>query len=233
MWISLLQVKGLDVDTLYVSHIQVNQAQKQRRRTYRAHGRINRKFIWSLFCLLCFATAWMFCMLQLNMFNHLLQLTCPLRATSSWSCLRRKSQWRKRFVVLYTVCAHLSNTSDNVVLIWLICLFFRRSLRLQPGRLKEGSSTVLEWVRVDCRLSLPKWKFWLVICRLLYQCTASSLSPWSVSTAYTIRSYEWSVCGFFPYLYWWWCQCSLNVLVVAGGWCWFSLREQYCRLVGD
>ncbi|KAF8408418.1 hypothetical protein HHK36_007570 [Tetracentron sinense] len=34
-------VKGLDVDSLYVSHIQVNQAQKQRRRTYRAHGRIN------------------------------------------------------------------------------------------------------------------------------------------------------------------------------------------------
>ncbi|CAL5421142.1 unnamed protein product [Camellia sinensis] len=35
------EVKGLDVDTLYISHIQVNQAQKQRRRTYRAHGRIN------------------------------------------------------------------------------------------------------------------------------------------------------------------------------------------------
>ncbi|PUZ51020.1 hypothetical protein GQ55_6G130400 [Panicum hallii var. hallii] len=35
------EVKGLDVDTLYVSHIQVNQAQKQQRRTYRAHGRIN------------------------------------------------------------------------------------------------------------------------------------------------------------------------------------------------
>lgn len=34
-------VKGLDVDSLFVSHIQVNQAQKQRRRTYRAHGRIN------------------------------------------------------------------------------------------------------------------------------------------------------------------------------------------------
>uniref|UniRef100_A0A6N2K3Q6 Ribosomal protein L22 n=1 Tax=Salix viminalis TaxID=40686 RepID=A0A6N2K3Q6_SALVM len=35
------EVKGLDVDTLYISHIQVNQAAKQRRRTYRAHGRIN------------------------------------------------------------------------------------------------------------------------------------------------------------------------------------------------
>ncbi|CCH42969.1 60S ribosomal protein L17 [Wickerhamomyces ciferrii] len=33
--------KGLDLSKLYVSHIQVNQAPKQRRRTYRAHGRIN------------------------------------------------------------------------------------------------------------------------------------------------------------------------------------------------
>jgi large subunit ribosomal protein L17e len=36
-----LQVKGLDVDNLYISHIQVNRAMRQRRRTYRAHGRIN------------------------------------------------------------------------------------------------------------------------------------------------------------------------------------------------
>ena len=35
------QVKGLDVDTLEIFHIQVNRAQKQRRRTYRAHGRTN------------------------------------------------------------------------------------------------------------------------------------------------------------------------------------------------
>jgi large subunit ribosomal protein L17e len=34
-------VKGLDVDALYISHIQVNKAMQQRRRTYRAHGRIN------------------------------------------------------------------------------------------------------------------------------------------------------------------------------------------------
>merc|ERR1711924_339819 len=33
--------KGLDMDSLFVSHIQVNQAQKGTRRTYRAHGRIN------------------------------------------------------------------------------------------------------------------------------------------------------------------------------------------------
>lgn len=43
--IIFFQVKGLDVDSLIVSHIQVNQAQKQRRRTYRAHGRINRMFL--------------------------------------------------------------------------------------------------------------------------------------------------------------------------------------------
>merc|ERR1740127_97868 len=35
------EAKGLDVETLVISHIQVNRAQKQRRRTYRAHGRIN------------------------------------------------------------------------------------------------------------------------------------------------------------------------------------------------
>mmetsp|Transcript_16689 Transcript_16689/g.36099 ORF Transcript_16689/g.36099 Transcript_16689/m.36099 type:complete len:189 (+) Transcript_16689:46-612(+) len=35
------EVKGLDVDNLYINHIQVNRAMRQRRRTYRAHGRIN------------------------------------------------------------------------------------------------------------------------------------------------------------------------------------------------
>ncbi|KAG0006344.1 60S ribosomal protein L17 [Modicella reniformis] len=35
------EVKGLDQDALVVKHIQVNQAPRQRRRTYRAHGRIN------------------------------------------------------------------------------------------------------------------------------------------------------------------------------------------------
>lgn len=32
--------KGLDIGNLIVKHIQVNQAPKQRRRTYRAHGRV-------------------------------------------------------------------------------------------------------------------------------------------------------------------------------------------------
>jgi len=35
------ELKGLDVEALHVSHIQVNRAPKGRRRTYRAHGRIN------------------------------------------------------------------------------------------------------------------------------------------------------------------------------------------------
>ena len=35
------EVKGLDTDNLVITHIQCNKAQQQRRRTYRAHGRIN------------------------------------------------------------------------------------------------------------------------------------------------------------------------------------------------
>ena len=38
------EVKGLDPDFLKITHIQVNRSQKQRRRMYRAHGRINREF---------------------------------------------------------------------------------------------------------------------------------------------------------------------------------------------
>ena len=34
------EVKGLEVDNLYLWHVQVNRAAKGRRRTYRAHGRI-------------------------------------------------------------------------------------------------------------------------------------------------------------------------------------------------
>merc|ERR1712138_364982 len=35
------ELKSLDMDSLFISHAQVNRAQRQRRRTYRAHGRIN------------------------------------------------------------------------------------------------------------------------------------------------------------------------------------------------
>lgn len=74
--IASFQVKGLDVDALYISHIQVNQAQKQRRRTYRAHGRINRTFKCWIFCfigLICFT--WFY--LRRNFW----QLICHPRAT--------------------------------------------------------------------------------------------------------------------------------------------------------
>ncbi len=37
------EVKMLNTDALVIEHIQVNRAAKLRRRTYRAHGRINRK----------------------------------------------------------------------------------------------------------------------------------------------------------------------------------------------
>ena len=35
------ELKGLDVDSLVTEHIQVNKSPKMRRRTYRAHGRLN------------------------------------------------------------------------------------------------------------------------------------------------------------------------------------------------
>merc|ERR550514_1449146 len=35
------EMKDLDIDKLFITHIQVNRAVQQRRRTYRAHGRIN------------------------------------------------------------------------------------------------------------------------------------------------------------------------------------------------
>ncbi len=39
------EAKRLNLENVYVSNVQVNQAQKGRRRTYRAHGRINGKKI--------------------------------------------------------------------------------------------------------------------------------------------------------------------------------------------
>ena len=39
------QAKGMNLDKVVVTHAQANQAPKMRRRTYRAHGRINGKFI--------------------------------------------------------------------------------------------------------------------------------------------------------------------------------------------
>ena len=42
------EAKRLDVDNVYVKFAEVNHAQKGRRRTYRAHGRINGKKIFNL-----------------------------------------------------------------------------------------------------------------------------------------------------------------------------------------
>ncbi|KAI9296409.1 RPL17 protein-like protein [Neoconidiobolus thromboides FSU 785] len=39
--VSNAELKGLDAEALVIKHIQVNQARHQRRRTYRAHGRVN------------------------------------------------------------------------------------------------------------------------------------------------------------------------------------------------
>lgn len=36
------KAQEMDAESLVISHVQVNQAQKMRRRTYRAHGRINK-----------------------------------------------------------------------------------------------------------------------------------------------------------------------------------------------
>mmetsp|Transcript_9314 Transcript_9314/g.12166 ORF Transcript_9314/g.12166 Transcript_9314/m.12166 type:complete len:103 (+) Transcript_9314:571-879(+) len=35
------EVKGLEVDRLYLNYVSIQQSKKMRRRTYRAHGRIN------------------------------------------------------------------------------------------------------------------------------------------------------------------------------------------------
>ena len=39
----MVQLKGLDTETMYISHIQVNKAMQQSRSTSRPHGRINRE----------------------------------------------------------------------------------------------------------------------------------------------------------------------------------------------
>lgn len=43
------QTKGLDISKVVITHANANQAPKMRRRTYRAHGRINGKILASLF----------------------------------------------------------------------------------------------------------------------------------------------------------------------------------------
>jgi ribosomal protein uL22 len=60
------EVKGLDKEKLIIRHIQVNQAPKQRRRTFRAHGRINRKLLCRLLGIFCKFASSFDCCLFLN-----------------------------------------------------------------------------------------------------------------------------------------------------------------------
>ena len=101
---------------------------------------------------------WTVLYLQRNiLFTYLVQLTCPPRATSSSSCRRRKSPWRKRYVVVYSLCLIIRvQARDNVVPFWSNGFFFRLSPRSQPGRLREGGSS-----SVNC--DWLEWKFWLII----------------------------------------------------------------------
>ena len=48
------ETKGLDAEHLVIEHIQVNAAPKMRRRTYRAHGRINRELNNTVYIIVCF-----------------------------------------------------------------------------------------------------------------------------------------------------------------------------------
>jgi hypothetical protein len=183
MWIYVLRVKGLDVDTLYVSHIQLNQAQKQRRRTYRAHGHINHKSIWSwsLLCyerfFICSVTSCLptWCTLDVLPVPHWAHLVGEGRACE------------ERCILLYTLCAWLfeSKQGINVVLFGSMV-----SLGWAPDRNQDG----LEKGVIFC-----DWlseNFCLIICRLIYlnivcKCFVTLITAW---TAHTIhQAWELSV----------------------------------------
>lgn len=70
--------KGLDTGNLIVKHIQVNQAPKQRRRTYRAHGRVCRPLLPTRI-----PTQWNDRMTIANVDAYRSILTCRIRAISS------------------------------------------------------------------------------------------------------------------------------------------------------
>lgn len=70
------------MDALHISHIQVNQAQKQRRRTYRAHGRINRECLSVAILIILFSSSF-FEICSGDIFIRLAQLTCHPHAILS------------------------------------------------------------------------------------------------------------------------------------------------------
>ena len=196
MWISALQVKGLDVDTLYVSHIQVNQAQKQRRRTYRAHGRINRKSsIWSrsLQCyerfFICSLTSCLptWCSLHVLPVPHRAHLVGEGRAREE------RGMW------LYTLCAWLFESKQGIML----CYFGQMvsSSGWVPDRNQEGleKGGHLLWTVIGLSENFGWLLFTWVVCK----CFVTLITA---RTAHTIHQ-SWELSEF-SYLYWCWCQWS-------------------------
>ena len=129
---------------------------------------------------------------------------------------------------LYNVCVHLSNKSDTVVLIWLICLFFRRSLRLQPGGLKEGSSTVLEWI-VGCRCLSENFG-WLSVASFISVLLARTVTVISLYCLY--NSKLWMKCLWIISIFILMVMSMLvNILINMGFWLWFMLQP--CGIMGQ
>jgi large subunit ribosomal protein L17e len=87
--------KNLDTKKMFISHIQVNQAPKHRRRTYRAHGRINRM----LSCL---------CIVLIEF-----QLTWLVPLTLKSFCLPRKKQFLSLSLEKYSRRDNLSSSPDR------------------------------------------------------------------------------------------------------------------------
>jgi len=105
--------KGLDTGNLIVKHIQVNQAPKQRRRTYRAHGRVSFticKCSWS----------------QANEYRstHI----CPTHATSSWFSPRERRSYKSQRLLL--VVRMFDWTRDNVVAMLVLLSLLRFAIFL-------------------------------------------------------------------------------------------------------
>ena len=133
---------------------------------------------------------WTVLYLQRNiLFTYLVQLTCPPRATSSSSCRRRKSPWRKRYVVVYSLCLILFDSKQgiNVVLFWSMV----SSSGWVPDRNQEG----LEKGVIFCDWLSENFG-WLFVCLILYlsivcKCFVTLITAW---TAHTIhQSWELSM----------------------------------------
>lgn len=113
--------KGLDTGNLIVKHIQVNQAPKQRRRTYRAHGRVSSHGKPTIHPILIF-----------NRSTH----TCQILATSNWSWPKERKLFKSPRPLL-DVRPHTC-PQDNVVLVSVkLSLLHRCSLFMVGWGLRE------------------------------------------------------------------------------------------------